>query len=95
MLEDPCKSYHVKQRVTDHDLFDDNLLAHKELEQELAGMVNCKSSAGSPSSGRYGLASAHSHLSLIAHSPKGYQYERSVFFPLAAQLISKAQITWH
>ena len=42
LLEDPAKSYHAKQRVTDHDLFDnrlifgDNLLA-LSTEQELQG----------------------------------------------------------
>ena len=47
LLEDPSKSYHAKQRVTDHDLFDnrlifgDNLLALKALEQEFAGQVKC------------------------------------------------------
>ncbi|HRN36660.1 MAG TPA: site-specific DNA-methyltransferase, partial [Flavobacteriales bacterium] len=47
LLEDPAKSYHAKQRVTDHDLFDnrlifgDNLLALKALEQEFAGKVKC------------------------------------------------------
>jgi adenine-specific DNA-methyltransferase len=47
LLEDPEKSYHAKQRVTDHDIFDnrlifgDNLLALKALEQELAGKVKC------------------------------------------------------
>lgn len=47
LLEDPNLSYHAKQRVTDHDLFDnrlifgDNLLALKALEQEFAGRVKC------------------------------------------------------
>ena len=47
LLEDPEKSYHAKQRVTDHDIFDnrlifgDNLLALKALEQEFAGKVKC------------------------------------------------------
>src|ERR1700733_7515506 len=47
LLEDPSKSYHAKQRVTDHDIFDnrlifgDNLLALKALEQEFAGKVKC------------------------------------------------------
>ncbi len=47
LLEDPSLSYHAKQRVTDHDLFDnrlifgDNLLALKALEQEFAGKVKC------------------------------------------------------
>lgn len=42
-LEDPTRSYHAKQRVTDNDLFDHrpvfggNLLALKALEQEFAG----------------------------------------------------------
>ncbi len=45
LLEDPGKSYHAGQRVTDHDLFDnrlifgDNLLALKALEQEFAGKI--------------------------------------------------------
>ena len=47
LLEDPEKSYHAQQRVTDHDLFDnrlifrDNLLALKALEQEFTGKIKC------------------------------------------------------
>ncbi len=47
LLEDPQKSYHAKQRVSDNDLFDnrlifgDNLLALKALEQEFSGQVKC------------------------------------------------------
>ena len=47
LLEDPEKSYHSKQRVSDKDIFDnrlifgDNLLALKALEQEFAGKVKC------------------------------------------------------
>ncbi len=47
LLEDPSKSYHAKQRVTDNDIFDnklifgDNLLALKALGQEYAGKVKC------------------------------------------------------
>lgn len=47
LLEDPEKSYHAKQRVTDGDLFDnrlifgDNLLALKALEQEFTGKIKC------------------------------------------------------
>ncbi|MFZ3084395.1 site-specific DNA-methyltransferase [Rhodoferax ferrireducens] len=47
LLEDPKRSYHAKQRVTDNDLFDnrlikgDNLLALKALETEFAGKVKC------------------------------------------------------
>lgn len=47
LLEDPEKSYHAKQRVSDKDIFDnrlifgDNLLALKALEQEFAGKVSC------------------------------------------------------
>jgi adenine-specific DNA-methyltransferase len=47
LLEDPARSYHAKQRVTDNDLFDnrvikgDNLLALKALESEFAGKVKC------------------------------------------------------
>jgi adenine-specific DNA-methyltransferase len=47
LLEDPSKSYHAAQRVTDHDLFDnrlifgDNLLALKALEQEFTGKIKC------------------------------------------------------
>lgn len=47
LLEDPAKSYHAQQRVTENDLFDnrlifgDNLLALKALEQEFAGKVKC------------------------------------------------------
>ena len=47
LLEDPNKSYHARQRVSDSDIFDnrlifgDNLLALKALEQEFAGKVKC------------------------------------------------------
>ena len=47
LLEDPEKSYHAKQRVTENDIFDnrlifgDNLLALKALEQTFAGKVKC------------------------------------------------------
>lgn len=47
LLEDPTKSYHAKQRVTENDIFDnrlifgDNLLALKALEAEFAGKVKC------------------------------------------------------
>jgi adenine-specific DNA-methyltransferase len=47
LLEDPVRSYHAKQRVTDKDVFDnrlirgDNLLALKALEAEFAGKVKC------------------------------------------------------
>ena len=47
LLEDPLRSYHAKHRVTDNDIFDnqlifgDNLLALKALEAEFAGKVKC------------------------------------------------------
>ena len=47
LLEDPALNYHAKQRVTDGDIFDnqlifgDNLLALKALEAEFAGKVKC------------------------------------------------------
>ncbi|MHB8116024.1 MAG: site-specific DNA-methyltransferase [Acidithiobacillus ferrivorans] len=47
LLEDPARSYHAAQRVTERDLFDnrlifgDNLLALKALEQEFTGKVKC------------------------------------------------------
>jgi len=47
LLGDPEKSYHAKHRVTENDIFDnqlifgDNLLALKALEQEFAGKVKC------------------------------------------------------
>jgi len=47
LLDDPTKSYHASQRVTDNDLFDnrlifgDNLLALKALEQEFTGKIQC------------------------------------------------------
>jgi adenine-specific DNA-methyltransferase len=47
LLEDPARSYHAKQRVTDDDIFDnrlifgDNLLALKALEQGFTGKVKC------------------------------------------------------
>ncbi len=47
LLEDPEKSYHASERVSENDIFDnrlifgDNLLALKALEQEFAGKVKC------------------------------------------------------
>ena len=47
LLEDPTLSYHAEHRVTDNDIFDnqlifgDNLLALKALEAEFAGKVKC------------------------------------------------------
>ncbi|KKW75116.1 DNA methylase N-4 [Acinetobacter sp. AG1] len=47
LLEDPSKSYHAKNKVTENDVFDnklifgDNLLALKALEREYAGQVKC------------------------------------------------------
>ncbi len=47
LLEDPEKSYHAPQRMSENDIFDnrlifgDNLLALKALEQEFAGKVKC------------------------------------------------------
>ncbi|MEQ1532838.1 MAG: site-specific DNA-methyltransferase [Sideroxydans sp.] len=47
LLEEPAKSYHAKHRVTDNDIFDnqlifgDNLLALKALEAEFSGKVKC------------------------------------------------------
>jgi adenine-specific DNA-methyltransferase len=47
LLEEPERSYHAAQRVSEDDLFDnrlifgDNLLALKALEQEFAGKVKC------------------------------------------------------
>ena len=47
LLQDPEKSHHAKQRVTERDIFDnrlifgDNLLALKALEQDFSGKVKC------------------------------------------------------
>jgi len=47
LLEDPDKSYHAPQRVTENDVFDnrlifgDNLLALKALEAEYTGKIKC------------------------------------------------------
>ena len=47
LLEEPERSHHAAQRITDGDLFDnlliqgDNLLALKALEQNYAGKVKC------------------------------------------------------
>ena len=47
LLEDPKKSYHAQERVSENDLFDnklifgDNLLALKALEAEYTGQVKC------------------------------------------------------
>jgi adenine-specific DNA-methyltransferase len=61
LLEDPARSYHSKQRVTDPDVFDnrlifeDNLLALKALEAESAGKVQRVFSNSPCRSGRCGL----------------------------------------
>lgn len=47
LVEDPSKSYHATQRVSENDFFDnrlifgDNLLALKALEQEFVGKIMC------------------------------------------------------
>jgi len=47
LIEDPKKSYHARQRISENDIFDniliygDNLLALKALEQEFAGKIKC------------------------------------------------------
>ncbi|HQX53941.1 MAG TPA: DNA methyltransferase [Planctomycetaceae bacterium] len=47
LLEDPDKSHHAAQRVTENDIFDnrlifgDNVLALKALEQEFTGKIKC------------------------------------------------------
>lgn len=47
LIEDPALSYHARQRVSEHDVFDnrlihgDNLLALKALEQEFSGAIKC------------------------------------------------------
>jgi adenine-specific DNA-methyltransferase len=47
LVEDPSKSYHATERVSENDLFDnrlifgDNLLALKALEQEFTGKIKC------------------------------------------------------
>lgn len=47
LVEEPDKSYHARQRVTENDIFDnrlifgDNLLALKALEAEFTGKVKC------------------------------------------------------
>lgn len=47
LIEDPEKSYHAQQRVSENDIFDnrlifgDNLLALKALEQEFTGKIKC------------------------------------------------------
>lgn len=47
LLEDPEKSYHAKNKISDQDIFNnrlifgDNLLALKALEQEFAGKIKC------------------------------------------------------
>ena len=47
LIEDPDKSYHASERVSENDIFDnmlihgDNLLALKALEQKYAGKVKC------------------------------------------------------
>lgn len=47
LLEDPAKSYHAKERVTENDIFEnrlifgDNLLALKALEKQFTGKIKC------------------------------------------------------
>jgi len=47
LVEDPARSYHADEKVTDNDqfgnrlIFGDNLLALKALEQEFAGKIKC------------------------------------------------------
>jgi adenine-specific DNA-methyltransferase len=47
LIEDPARSYHAAQRISENDFFDnrlifgDNLLALKALEQEFAGKIKC------------------------------------------------------
>ena len=47
LIEDPARSYHAAQRISQNDFFDnrlifgDNLLALKALEQEFAGKIKC------------------------------------------------------
>mgnify|MGYP006080318877 CR=1 FL=1 len=47
LLEDPSKSFHASQKVTENDIFDnklifgDNLLALKALEQSYTGKIKC------------------------------------------------------
>ena len=47
LLEDPTKSYHATNKISENDIFDnkliygDNLLALKALEREYAGKVKC------------------------------------------------------
>ena len=47
LIEDPSKSYHAKQRVSENDIFNnrlifgDNLLALKAIEQEFTGRIKC------------------------------------------------------
>jgi adenine-specific DNA-methyltransferase len=47
LIEDPEKSYHARQRISEKDIFDnrlifgDNLLALKALEQEFTGRIKC------------------------------------------------------
>lgn len=47
LVEDPSKSYHAPQRVSENDVFDnrlifgDNLLALRALEQEFTGKIKC------------------------------------------------------
>lgn len=47
LVEDPSKSYHADERISENDIFDnrlifgDNLLAIKALEQEFTGKIKC------------------------------------------------------
>ena len=47
LIEDPARSYHAAQRISENDFFDnrlifgDNLLALKALEQEFTGKIKC------------------------------------------------------
>ena len=85
LLEDPSKSYHAQQRVSEADLFDnrlifgDNLLALKALEQEFAGQIKCiyidpPYNTGATIHEHYDDGIEHSHLAVANGSATVWRF---------------------
>ena len=70
LLEDPEKSYHAQQRVTENDrfenrlIFGDNLLALKALEQEFTGQKRIKALESQRNEQRRSLFEAQDRVDL-------------------------------
>jgi len=80
LLEDAERSYHAAHRVTENDIFDnqlifgDNLLALKALEAEIAGKVKCVF-IDPP----YNTGSAFEHYHEQGHTSRVRHMQRSVW----------------